>query len=96
MPRGKDKRLAYEARHGINKKEASRRRLKLWRAKEVRMKWQSAFWNKSQPRSVSHRWQTGFRLRQPVGDGPASARQDGAPRSTSGKEDTGESRQYIT
>ena len=26
MPRGKDKRLAYEARHGINKKEASRRR----------------------------------------------------------------------
>jgi hypothetical protein len=43
MPRGKDKRLAYEARHGINKKEASRRRFKTMASQgiqepEVRMK----------------------------------------------------------
>ena len=74
MPRGEDRRLAYEARHGINKKEARSQE------PEVRMKWQSVFWNKSQPLSVSHRWWTGY----------------GASRRTRGKEDTGESRQYLT
>jgi len=49
MPRGKDKRLAYEARHGINKKEASRRRLKLWRAKEYRSQ-PPSFDNYGEPR----------------------------------------------